>query len=112
MIVDAIQFTKMIPIFGTSKFESRYEAAAGWVIEVRGPDVVLERKANPAQNIVAVPAYRVVGESFCIPETHTSTPFPAGILSAEGQERLQQAAEMQNGAAMAHVGEQRKGKRK
>lgn len=89
MIVDAIQFVRPIPVFGTGRREEHFEKKSGWRIEVAPDGVTLSRKAEAAQNIPAVPAYRVVGVGFCVPIADVGTISEATLANQDiAAERL------------------------
>ncbi len=63
--VAAVQFTVPVPVFGTGNRFEHFEAPH-WLIDIDGKDVVLERLAS--QNIPALPAFRIIGAAFAVPE--------------------------------------------
>lgn len=68
MILPYIMFCVPVPVVGTSLRCDEFDSRSGWLIEEGDGCITLSRPANPSQNVPAVPAFRVVGVGYCVPD--------------------------------------------
>lgn len=76
-----------VPIAGTSV--TQWDFSDGWVIDVEGRDVTLERPAVPEQNVDHIPAFTVRGLAFWFRE---AVPVPVPVHDAAPKRRRRDAA--------------------
>ncbi len=75
MSLAIVQFVSPVPIVGTSQRADYFAASDGWVVVETDRGVVLSRSAG--QNVPAVPAFRVRGVGYSVPDVPAPGPIQA-----------------------------------